>query len=780
MNRRLFVRGIRLVGLTVMVAIAAAGAVSQSASSATGPIVYSATVTVPAPPASNFAGANGGGDGWSVGLTPTQVFNVFHHSSITQVNCHNQSDASACWSNPKTVTDGSGNNFSTSIAPGLFVAPDTGHLFVPVVRTSDNTSGILCIDTTQPAAASGASLYCGFTALTPAGEGSGGSFSANGLSAPVQVGSSWYIMNEVAGAPTGAQDRLLCFDLNTKAACAGQPYPVDRGGTNYSGGSYSYPIGAAGTRIFIPIVGSPIKLACFDTTNPSVGTCGGAWPVTVSGAQGAPYPLLDGSGGVLGICDPLSTIVCFDLNGAAVATPAGMSSAISSTIQYGSAAVVIGPRVYVPESGANAVGCYDYNLGSSCVGFPKAFSNLSLLYSVSVDPQRPTCLWVNADSGSAQIQNFDAFTGSACGTGAIRLLASSILVPTDQCIPASYTSLQILSPPRSGYSDGTVAFLDGSGNPIAGATTHTFDGTGTADLTDLSLSTQNAFPQFLMTLNNPTSAIGSVTVKLTWTGADDPSCVKGSTTTNGVGTTVGQEESPKADVSVTKAATPAVELPLGGGTAPITYTLVVSNAGPDAAANVKVADAAPVSVTFVSATTSAGTCTTTAPALDCTISSIPAGGSVSITVNATVNATGTKVNTVTVTTTTPETSTGNNSASASTVVTAPATPPLTPKPKPKPVICNTVVATPKTLKANGKSQKFVVTVKKGSKAVAGAKVEVTGPGISKTVRTGKNGKVIVTIKPNKPGVVRVDIVGAKACNTQRLGVVGTFEPPVTG
>src|SRR5262249_29249648 len=123
MNRRV-VRGICFGALAVMIAIVVAGAVSQSANSAIGLKVYSATVTVPAPPASNFAGANGGGDGWSVGLTSTQVFNVFHHSSTTQVNCHNQSDASACWSNPKTVTDGSGNNFSTSIAPGLFVSQD--------------------------------------------------------------------------------------------------------------------------------------------------------------------------------------------------------------------------------------------------------------------------------------------------------------------------------------------------------------------------------------------------------------------------------------------------------------------------------------------------------------------------------------------------------------------------------------------------------------------------------------------------------------------------------
>ena len=39
---------------------------------------------------------------------------------------------------------------------------------------------------------------------------------------------------------------------------------------------------------------------------------------------------------------------------------------------------------------------------------------------------------------------------------------------------------------------------------------------------------------------------------------------------------------PTSDMTVTKAATPAVQLPQGGGTAPITYNLVVKNNGPDA------------------------------------------------------------------------------------------------------------------------------------------------------------------------------------------------------
>jgi uncharacterized repeat protein (TIGR01451 family) len=238
--------------------------------------------------------------------------------------------------------------------------------------------------------------------------------------------------------------------------------------------------------------------------------------------------------------------------------------------------------------------------------------------------------------------------------------------------------------------------------------------------------------------------------------------------------------SPKSDVTVTKTATPAVTLPQGGGSAPITYTLAAKNNGPDTAQNVLVSDAAPADVTFVSATTGKGSCTTTAKAVDCTISSLASGESVPITINATVNATGTKTNVVVISNQTPaDTNPGNNTASASTIVTAPALPP-TPKPKPTPEICETLIATPKMLKGNGTSQKVKVTVKKGSKGVAGAKVKITGPGISKTVRTGKNGVVITSIKPAKPGIIRVSIVGAKACNTERLGAVGVYEPPVTG
>jgi hypothetical protein len=84
------------------------------------------------------------------------------------------------------------------------------------------------------------------------------------------------------------------------------------------------------------------------------------------------------------------------------------------------------------------------------------------------------------------------------------------------------------------------------------------------------------------------------------------------------------------------------------------------------------------------------------------------------------------------------------------------------------------------LRATDTSQKFTVRVTRGKRAVTRATVKIAGPGIEKTVRTGKNGKVVVRLTPMKPGIVRVSLAGRNACNSQRIGVVGTFEPPVTG
>jgi hypothetical protein len=517
-----------VIGVLTAVAVKSTGG-AEAATTTT----YSATETIPVPPTSSYGGS-GGGDGWAVALSSTDVYNVFHHSDILQVACHLQSDGSACW-NPETITDGSGNNFATSGQPGLYLNQATGHLYVYATRTSDSTGGVVCIDTTI--ASTNSDPFCGFTALTAVGDAP----PYNGISAisdPVVVSGKFFAFNYVNGSDViGTQNSLLCFDLTSLTACASQPFSAAIGSGTVTDQAYPPPaVATIAQQVVVPItVGGTDELACFDGT--ALKSCSGAWPVAITGGYdsdyGAPFPLLSSSGIVTGLCLPSPGDPCYTLAGAPTATPVGMTSAIAPTIGWNGPAFVLGARVYVPDGNADAVDCYDYDLGASCANFPKTLSNLDLLYTVNPDPQRPTCIWVNSDNGTDQIQNFDAYTGGACGQGPIRVLASSLVAPGALCVPASYSSLQVLAPAPSAYTNGTVGFEDGDGNPITSLPAQALDVNGSVALTSFNLSTEVGLPQFLITLNGVSGAPASVEVKLSWTGASDPSCTP-------VGQTAGQ------------------------------------------------------------------------------------------------------------------------------------------------------------------------------------------------------------------------------------------------
>ena len=179
------------VSAAVLVSTAAWGSPAVAAAAA-GNVTYQADTVVPGPLPSQYP-ATTNNDGWAVALSKTQVFNVNHHKSDLEVTCHNQIDASFCWpAQSKTVSDGI-HQFVTSVAPGLEINQSTGHLFVYAVETPGNTAGVVCIDTTQPVAAPGTSLFCGFTPLSAPGDAPIGEFA--GLSNPVLVGSNWFAFN---------------------------------------------------------------------------------------------------------------------------------------------------------------------------------------------------------------------------------------------------------------------------------------------------------------------------------------------------------------------------------------------------------------------------------------------------------------------------------------------------------------------------------------------------------------------------------------------------------
>jgi uncharacterized repeat protein (TIGR01451 family) len=252
------------------------------------------------------------------------------------------------------------------------------------------------------------------------------------------------------------------------------------------------------------------------------------------------------------------------------------------------------------------------------------------------------------------------------------------------------------------------------------------------------------------------------------------------------------------DVQVFKDASPQVQLV--NGQAQVVYTVRVRNNGPNQAHSVMVADAAPSGVTFVSVTQQPvnGSCSITGGVLlQCNLGTLGPGVERVIGVSARVTQSGTYVNCVTATGDGKDTNAANNRACASTLATAPVTPPTTKptpkptpkpkakpkaKPKPKPVVnkCRVLKVTPGMVKANGKKHFVLAKVTRSKTPVKGVKVRFTGVGVKKVVKTNKKGVARVRVAPSKSGIMLVRITNVKACNSARIGVVGVFEPPVTG
>jgi uncharacterized repeat protein (TIGR01451 family) len=228
--------------------------------------------------------------------------------------------------------------------------------------------------------------------------------------------------------------------------------------------------------------------------------------------------------------------------------------------------------------------------------------------------------------------------------------------------------------------------------------------------------------------------------------------------------------SPLIDLAVTKVGSPN-PVEVGNN---ITWTIIVTNNGPDTATGATISDPMPAGNAFVSATTSQGSCTGGA-ILQCNLDTIPAGASVTITLVTTPSEAGTVTNSVTVVGSETETNTANNTASASVVVNQ-----LTP-PSPPTVFCVAVSkVTPKQLFV-GRKTTLTIRLTKHGKAASGYRVKIKGPKINLSTKPSNHkGVVKQVVKMKKAGIVTFTPIASKRCNTKRVGVTGVFTPPVTG
>jgi uncharacterized repeat protein (TIGR01451 family) len=123
---------------------------------------------------------------------------------------------------------------------------------------------------------------------------------------------------------------------------------------------------------------------------------------------------------------------------------------------------------------------------------------------------------------------------------------------------------------------------------------------------------------------------------------------------------------PSADLTLSKTDIPDPVV-LGSS---LTYTITVTNNGPDTAAGVVVTDALPAGVTFVSASPSQGTCSGTTT-VTCDLGSLGAGASATVTIVVTPTRGTTLSNTASVTGAETDPDTANNSATATTTIDGP-------------------------------------------------------------------------------------------------------------
>jgi uncharacterized protein DUF11 len=200
--------------------------------------------------------------------------------------------------------------------------------------------------------------------------------------------------------------------------------------------------------------------------------------------------------------------------------------------------------------------------------------------------------------------------------------------------------------------------------------------------------------------------------------------------------------------------------------------MVVTNNGPDTDTNVKVSDPMPLGNTYVSSSTTQGTCTGGA-ILNCDLGTMTAGQQITITLVTTPSAVGIQTNTATVSGDRPETNLTNNVANASVEIDNHLLPPC--------VLISKI--TPGQLVV-GRKTTLTIHLTQKHKAAAGFKVRIKGAGINVvTKRSNARGVIKHSLKMKRKGILRFTPIAqgeTAGCGAVRIGVRAPFTPPVTG
>ena len=536
-------------------------------------VTYSKSFTAPANPAANFTGSSGL-DTWGINVDDGKVYGIVHVDAWSnpyklRITCNFTSDGSACPNYPLTIADYA----TTTWDPLAYLDPTTHHLYTIVHGAAADdavTMYGICIDLTNTA-----NPVCGTTQLGSMKAWSNAFVYASGQKL-ISVA-----FNDTPGLHL-SDTNIFCYDSATGAACPSQPYKF-ASGTLTNDGSVDGPPHSglvAGTSKVLAAFGG--KLVCFDLE--TVAACAGSWPLTTgfgyfSGknfngqttnifdsdfTRFLPYIEAESTTGFCFVRATNQTWNCRKFDGTFVNAPTHLADLYppvytTNCVDYtrGGDPVTdcmpeqtlstyiekFGSRIYFPfitdidyayvaaystevSTGIGELRCFDYSTGDACAGFSRALTDMYFPYITYTDPANPSCMWANGDSGDGQMQNFDAYTGGACGATGSRVLFSSYIEPGATCAPSSYGTLTINSP--LDYTTATASFVDANGAALTGLSGKTFNASHSLNLANLGLpKTAGALPQMLIELKDANGDLinSAIDMTMSWNGTYDATCV---------------------------------------------------------------------------------------------------------------------------------------------------------------------------------------------------------------------------------------------------------------
>ena len=411
----------------------------------------SATSTVIVADASSI-NASGRGDGWDVFLSPLYILNVYHHDANYRLECHERATGNLCGTLYQV------NGYQTSNgSSGTYYR---GKVYSYVVNGGE--AKIICTNV-----ASFPFSSCGtFSTGTAATSGT------------AHLGTQAFDGTRIWAANTNV-NKMMCFDVTTETACG--PYTI----AGFGRASSSIP--AFSTYINGKIFTTANKLYC---TVPSTGAdCTGTWPATISsGALTAnAIPKRTNTGVINGVCTFTQDYACFDLTGAAVTTPAGLLSMLTTTASqfsggtgYFQTTAWTGTKQYWTTNpggtnwNAGYAACYDWTTDAACAGFATNTLIGNSRYALTIDSSNINCVWSNGDTGT--ISNFDATTGQAgCPVTTTKAAVDFQALPKFSCNTLTGTirtffNLEVNLPQGSTFNSSNlvVSVLNDQGAQVAG------------------------------------------------------------------------------------------------------------------------------------------------------------------------------------------------------------------------------------------------------------------------------------------------------------------------